>query len=107
MPVTTRIKKLIAAISPRKKVEWTGNALRPYFCWRALSCRRSSSHPTLLPRAADVCGGAARPPGGGGRCVLRMAGGHFGPNGSPNKTLSGTGAVRPVGGGETGGGAGG
>src|SRR5689334_15479994 len=57
----------MAAISPRKNVEWTGNAFRPYLSCNALSCSRSSSQPTLSALALDKrlsVGSAAATAGG-------------------------------------------
>src|SRR5438132_4327200 len=96
----------MAAISPRKKVEWTGNALWPYLFWRALSCSRSSSQPTLLPRSdrlsvssafpiwAALCGPAVR-------CVSSMPARLLWTDGSVEWTVGHDGAVGSVGDGDS------
>src|SRR5216683_8404215 len=97
MPVTTRIKKLMAAISPRKKVECTGKALRPYFCWRALSCRRSSSHPVFSSGTESVSVGSVFPVDGEVHCVSSIGGCLLWADWSIEQTVSDHGAVRAIG----------
>src|SRR5438874_12739369 len=93
----------MAAISPRKKVEWTGNALRPYLFCSAVSCRRSSSQPTRLPRGdRPSVGSAGAAWGGVGAvgCVSSMCVGLLGTNRTVERTVGDDGAVWSVGDGD-------
>src|SRR5438132_715760 len=90
----------MAAISPRKKVEWTGNALRPYLFCSALSCRRSSSQPTLIGRSEIPSRGSAWADSAAAcevRWVSSMPAGLLGTDRAVEQTVSDHGPVRAVG----------
>src|SRR5215217_926560 len=57
MPVRTRMTKVKSAISPRKKVECTGNALRPYLRLNALRPSRSFNQHQPAERRCGCSGG--------------------------------------------------
>src|SRR3954453_14757051 len=57
MPVRTRMTKAKSAISPRKKLECTGNALRPYLRLNALRPSRSFNQHQPAEWRSGRCGG--------------------------------------------------